>query len=721
MNILLCKFNNIIDNFNLSSCYQDYFIFEIKDNNTFLYLNPKILKQYLKDGINIKYRKNIFSFLKNIKINNNIFYKISNFNEKINIDKNNFIDCDTENLEFIINLSNKIIKNKNKFTIIDKNIVKLDTNFYADINLSRFLYSKKEKIYKFNGIIINHNKIKNRILSLQSIWYYNKNHKYLINGQKTKDKLQFNTKCILILSEMNEINSWIETIEQYIPNKKIHILKSKKDMKILNKEIFNLDFLIINIHFLYNKYFKNYFYKYIDDEIDKYSNISILNSLYDNLYNKNIENENLNNLYLFKWNMIIFDDINKIKILDKKNYINYFASNLKYYLLNNDIDNSISNYIIKNSIIDNNNNDLDIFYIFLKKELLINNKKKLNIDYIFVNLEMSSNELDIFNNLFEDNKDVKKMSLFFINSEKYNFNKKSFDEIYEINEKYYNSLIEKDNNKINNIQNFFKDKKEDENYNNYINKYFDTNLFFEETESSINLLIKNITNNINLYKLKIAYFKNIINEFDKKDYSCSICLDNIEKNNFSIINCGHYFCKDCLRKYINLKKKFYECPNCRCNFTINDIFVPNINKDDDNKIVGTKMKKIKEIVNSNNKIIIVTHFKENIKIKDFINDDTIFFNLFYKNNFLKEKNKNLFINEKNKSVLFSNYDDMLLYNFNNVDTIIFIDYIDINNNIFLQIKNNYLEKYVCDSNNITFYFLYMNNTFEETIINKYIK
>lgn len=718
MNILLCKFNNIAENFNLDNCYQDYFTVEIKETTTFLYLNPKILKKYLKDGSNIKYRKHIFSFLKNIKINN-IFYTLSNFNEKINIDKNYLCEesiNDLENLEFILNLLNKIIKKKNKFTILDKNIIKLANNFYADINLSRFLYRKKEKIYKFNGIIINYNNIKNKILTLESIFYYNKNYNYLINGKKTKDKLQFNTKCILIITEINEINSWINIIEKYFPNKKIDILKSKKDIKnILNKDILNLDFLIINTNFLYDKYFKNYFHNYIDDNIDKYSNISILNSLYDNLHNKNIDNQKLNNLYLFKWNIIIFDDINKIKTIDKKNYINFLSSNVKYYLLNDDIDNSICNYIIKNSITDNNNyiyEDLDIFYLFLKKELLINNKKKINIQYELINLEMSLNEKNIFNNLFENDKDIKKMSLFFIDCEKYNFNIKSFEEIYEINEKYYNSLIEKDYKKINNINNFFKDKKEDENYNNYINNFFDTDVFFEETENTIFNLIKTIENNINLNKLKINYFKNITNEFNTKDYSCTICLDCIEKNNFCIINCGHHFCKSCLGKYINLKK-IYECPNCRCNFLINDIYVPHIK----NIIESTKLKKLKEIINKNNKIIIVTQFKDNIKIKDSF-EDIIFFNLFYKNNFLKDKNKNSFINEKNKSILFSNYEDIMLYNFN-VDLIIFIDYFD--NNIFLEIKNNYLEKYTCDSNNITFCFLYIDNTFEETIINKYIK
>ena len=61
MSILLGKFNN--NDFNLNTiinCYQDYFSFDTKNNNTYLYLDSKILKQYLKEGLEIKYRKYIF-------------------------------------------------------------------------------------------------------------------------------------------------------------------------------------------------------------------------------------------------------------------------------------------------------------------------------------------------------------------------------------------------------------------------------------------------------------------------------------------------------------------------------------------------------------------------------------------------------------------------------------------------------------------------------------
>ena len=725
MNILLNIFNNTDLDIAIDYC-EKYFNLETKNNNTYLYLNTKILKKYLKDGINIKYRKYIFLFLKQNKDSIN-FYKILNNSKKITLDKNDYVNFkllnsnDIINLESITNIVNSIILNENKFNIINKNIIKLSNNFYADINLNRFLYSIKNDIYKYNGIVINYyNNIKNKILSLLSIKYH-LNNKYA-NNDRTKDKLQINTNCVLILTERYEIKVWNDIINEYLPNKNIAILNSKKNIKnILNKDILKLDFLIVNSNFVHNRYFKNYFYKFIDNNNKNNINISILNSLYDNLYNKNIDNQIINNLYFFNWNIIIFDNIEKIQKLDKKNnYINYLSSNLKYYLLNNNLTDEISNYIIKNSISLNIEENIENFYIFLKKELLITCNQKSKISYNYFNLNLSDNETNLYNNLFYNNDDLKGISLFLTNPEKYNFNIQNLNEIYKINEIYYNNLIEKETKKIINIKNFFKDKKDNEDYNNYINKFFDFNMFFEDTENNINILIKDIENKIIQYKSKIEYFKRIIHEFNIKEYLCSICLDIIDKDNFCIINCGHHFCKNCLRKYINQTKKCYECPICRSNFEITNIYVPKNNNT--NIICGSKINKLKEIIDNHNKIIIVTQFKDNITLNNYINKNNIrFYNLFYKNNFLKENSKNSFILEKKKSVLFCNYDDILKLNFNNINSIIFIDYPTIyNKNIFTEIKNNYLEKDI-SNNTISFYYIYINNTFEQTIIDKYIK
>jgi len=41
---------------------------------------------------------------------------------------------------------------------------------------------------------------------------------------------------------------------------------------------------------------------------------------------------------------------------------------------------------------------------------------------------------------------------------------------------------------------------------------------------------------------------------------CSICLSNIEKSNDCLTNCNHFFCKECLNKWL---KHNLTCPMCR--------------------------------------------------------------------------------------------------------------------------------------------------------------
>ena len=128
------------------------------------------------------------------------------------------------------------------------------------------------------------------------------------------------------------------------------------------------------------------------------------------------------------------------------------------------------------------------------------------------------------------------------------------------------------------------------------------------------------------------------------------------------------------------------------------------------------MNKLKNILHNDNnqKIIIVTQYKENIKIKNKIEDNYDFFNLFYKNNNLNNVKRELFIKNINKCILLCNYFDIIDYKFNDIKTFIFIDYpiVEELNDIFIQIKNKYIEL----NNTINLYFLYTENTFEEKII-----
>ena len=713
MNVLLYQFNSVHNEFleKIINSYQDYFIFKKNKNTTLLYLNTKILKHYLKNGLDIKHRKFIFLFLRNSNYaSNNIKYKF-NIQNRIQLEKNNLDnfdllnDIDYNNLKILINLSYSIIHKNNKVIIKDKNILKLENKLYINIELERFYsYKIKDKYFKYNGIIINYNNyFKNKLFPIFSIEYI---HNYEVNDENKLKNLPIkyntdinsnilHTKCNLILTNKNNVDEWIKILTKCL-SKNICIINYKKDFtKILNENIFQYDYLILNYNLINLSFFKNYFIKYQSSKnID--IKISIDNSIHENIYNENIYNNNFFNIYLFKWNNIIYDDIEYIKNIDKYNFINYIeCTKTKYYILYSVFENNIADYLIKNNIIHNNYNyDNNNFYSFIKNELMIYDNN-INIENIYIDIEFNKDEQNLCKNIELDLKnECKKNSLFFINNYKYNFNNLPINDINNSIDKYYNHLIEIENNKMNHL-NYF----ESIPYIQDIREKFKNNIV---SYTSTNLYIKNILHDI---------------EFLKKDFYCTICLDNIKHKNIALINCGHYFCKSCIRKYMyedDFKK--YECPICRKEFKNNNIYMNQNN----NEYFGTKINKILEIIKNEHEknIIIVTNYKENIfYIKNYIKNNIQYhsYHLFFKNNLLKEKNIKLF-NKVNdvKNILFTDYDNILKYSYN-ITSILFID---IEYDKYVLIKNNF--KYH-NNNNIKFYFLYMKDTFEEDNITKIIK
>lgn len=730
--LLLAKYNNnndlkLINNFN-----EEYFVLKVKKNETLLYLNTKILYSCLKNGITIKYRNYIFLFLKNIIQNNDNIYKFSGkldnniFNKIINKQELNSIfneNINFKNIEYILNITNRIIKKNNLFKLIDNNIIKLQNNLYADTKYYRFLTNKNIfNFYRFNGIIINSNIDKNRLYSLISIKYNKYNEK--LNNLNYKI---INTKCTLILTENSNINIWINLIKNYFKEYKICKISRKQDFKnIYNKDINNYDFLILNINFINSRYFKDYYNNYGIYQNNKFDNL-IKNSLYDNLFNKNILDNNFENLYIFNWSNIIFDNIEKIKNIDKNNFIkNFKTNNVKYYLLNNNINNNILDYIINNCIYDKNNKligelENNDFYEFIIKELIVKENNTKNIYYNFEKVLLDENELDLYNNIV-DNDDNKMNSIFLMNINKYNYYYNNIDELNNKNKLYYNNLISNEYEKKEILNNFFKNKDINDSFNIFINKYFNKTILNDNNINEFSLL-DNIKENINKYNSKIVYFENIINNYENTNFVCSICIENIDKNNnLCIINCGHYFCKKCLTKYIIENCKKCKCPICRSDFLLNNVYVPILDNNINSTFInGSKLNSLKNLLKRINceKIIIVTQYKENIELKNnFINkdkdkdEDYDFFNLFYKNNNLKIVKRNNFLKSIKKSILFCNYDEILEYKYITVNSFIFIDYPEIN------IINDKLKKLnsIYNDNIINLYFLYVKNTFEEIII-----
>ena len=783
MNLLLCKYDNI-DNYELSNiinCYQDYFIFKVINSSIYLYLDTKVLKHYLVQGFNIKYRKHIFLFLKNsILSKKNTSYKLvtdaSSLNINLNLYNQDSIlkNYDIDNLEYIINISNKILHNKNKFYIKDKNIIKLDTHFYANIELGRFFFSKiRDSLFKYNSIILNYSSFKNKLLVLLSIYNINKiNNNFsnieFLNKSIKKCNTLFHTKCTLILCNKKDIDIWTTFIIKYLNKSKYYTIFSKKNLqKIKNNDVFELDFLFIDIKFLNSKYFKDYFFKYeifINNNESYDSKIPIYNSIYDIIINKNIDNEKFNNLYIFNWNNVIYDNIEYIESIDKNNYMKYFITyNTHYFLSENYLEEDVYNYIIDISIKSNIDNDKNIFfeninnklpmdktnfYCFLQKELSIKDDPKTDYecDYIYIDIELTTNEKKLYNYLFHDiidcqlndicYKKIKDINTFIMNTSKYNFRTKSINEIEKINNQYYTNLINKESLKY--------------------------DIFNNNQCSDINNI--NNINNINIYKSKILYFHNTIQTFNKSECYCTVCMDKIINNNTTcIVTCGHFFCKECILKYITEKNiesdlTYYECPICRTFFNIDTIYNicenDNISENDISKnlykcskldklfnIIGINKLYIENINNEhinnehinnehiNNehikteyvkteKIIIVSQYFESVySIKKYINDldskinsRIKLSNLFYNNISYKNKFFEIFNNDTDINIVDDSYKkykySIIICNYDDIIKYNFkkidtIIFIDHpNENMLFDIKEKYSDKYL---NKIRFY------------------
>ena len=75
------------------------------------------------------------------------------------------------------------------------------------------------------------------------------------------------------------------------------------------------------------------------------------------------------------------------------------------------------------------------------------------------------------------------------------------------------------------------------------------------------------------------------------------------------------------------------------------------------------------------------------------------------------------IKENKKHISVCDYNNILKHNIYNIDCIVFLDYlydIDEENNIYSIINNK------LGNNFVKFYFMYIKNTFEKNIIDKYI-
>lgn len=394
---------------------------------------------------------------------------------------------------------------------------------YLYIKNTKNLQIKKNKIYDINNEFVcglsnipSNNGIK---IILERNLIKNKYSKKIVNTHYEKN----NIKVYLEFDITNNINKNKDCLIKIFKNNYFNFLN-------LNKNLF--DSLCINKN--YNKeLFKNYEFSIINQYIIQLYNLHIdlsKNSI------KKIENNKYKNItfnFILNFNILYSDYLlGTIKILNKYNFNNVLvicANNYIKLLWENNF--SKSNYEIltifelKNININNNYNNIifcDLDNKILKKILqtYFSKNKVKNYLYIYTNYQ----EETILNFI------IKFYSIINITI------KNKIKEIYDIT-----------------IQTLY-------NYSKCIifHNFYDLLIHSSSIKKlinneKINKILKNITFNI---KKDYHEAKNKIN--------CSICLENIEENEFIYLNCNHKFCRNCI---LYLKKYKFNCSICRAEIT----------------------------------------------------------------------------------------------------------------------------------------------------------
>ena len=293
----------------------------------------------------------------NTKRNNNFLEKINNNLFGINVFQNYIEDFnDYKILEIKCNNCSNIIETLNNKIIFD-----LDENKFEEVISNLFVcydedvdketyqkmynnYVNKINIDNYNIYIKNENKINNININIKDNNIYCNNCKEKI-GSILKNKLNYNILNLIIhFQNKNNIDLYINNIfdENYL------------NILIFNSFKKNIDFCLYNLEF--NKYI--------------YFNCSM--NFFENINDKNLNNNNKSILSIISINISnikISSKIDNIYIeLTKKNYFNF----LKILEINNDKYSSLLNmYLLDindntNTNINNNNNNTIInkYYIY---------------------------------------------------------------------------------------------------------------------------------------------------------------------------------------------------------------------------------------------------------------------------------------------------------------------------------------------------------------------
>jgi DNA repair protein RAD5 len=527
-------------------------------------------------------------------------------------------DYQKKSLQKMINIENKLVKYSVEYTLLmnfkDIQDINYDPITSTVSNIHRYFDIKIK-----GGILADDMGLGKTITTLSLITSNPSTNKSRMGYSESDKYWKINSKATLILCPSHIAKQWETEAIKSNPNLKIlNILTRKNHEKLLFKDIINADIIITSHQFLMNfKYYPRLHYKNITpctfcaiDRIQvlkEYFTNNIVNSsnidddIYEiichhdlplfeffifhriildeghEIFNKQLSNQALS-IYMSTWISTI--NANFYWYVSGSPFVNYDGLDNCVRFLNLSLYDPVLNYNIDTGSVLHHS----IFYEMMHKYYLWDN--------ILSNICIRHKKSDVSQEikLFGYNENIEWITFTELEKKLYESkkNKLSNEGLQQLC--CHPLILDSCRKVFGNIEINLSvmQSKLIEHHNKVIEDCTTKIANLDKTNQAYHMLKKSFETTVIDSKYLLSMLEKInTNELKEiNEDNCSICLDNIIDG--SITKCGHIFCTLCIESCLKYKKS---CPMCKKNLNINEIFLINDKKKDNNILLEPLIEK----------------------------------------------------------------------------------------------------------------------------------
>lgn len=573
---------------NLDNLIKNNYLYDVK-----LYINEE-----RKTVINISiFEDRLYNMILNnkwIPCYNSLVSILNMYQQKISTQEVEQLD-NIELSKWISCLDNRIHNHNSNYSYYKNNIIELADNLFYNKLSGHFSTTAPLKQFKsYNGGCIIDTlgiKIKKELYTIIKRPSHQTNGtilKKIYNGFKMNRFITSDKTLLICPPKMQK------QLKQKIKYVKSLILTTKNYNKLILNDIEDVKVIICSYNFLNSLIPSEY---KTEEEIN--------NNLYTQIYTLFNKPPKINPFIVYWERIILFkydhlfksnDSItNRIHILLK-----IIESITQWIFLNNEPDNTMLEYIIKQLFTTNN---IQSITNKLLKNILVKKSYNtvINNSIISKPLEYTVKEQIILSSDTLSNTEGFQTEL-----------EKGYPLLFGdivVDFRFFNKLKDINKHVMNRI-------------NNKITKYDKLLSKFEKGES-IDYDFHVLKRKINKVKSQLKYFDQL---FDRKELDCCpICITDIKNNSLAVTKCGHVFCYYCILQSIMLSDfNYINCPKCREKLRLEKIYAIN-NEDGVFSQYGVKIGTlINELIRSEHKIVVLSKWGIILKyLKDLLKSNGI--------------------------------------------------------------------------------------------------